>query len=98
VDRGGGGSSRARDQYAALLAVIERVRGPEHRRTLTVRSKLARWTGEAGDPAAAREQYAALLSILERVLGPDHPDTLTARSNFADWSRKAEAGAEPNSN
>ena len=77
------------------LAVSGRVRGPEHRRTLTVRSHLARWTGEAGDPAAARDQYAALLPMQERVLGPDHPDTLTTRRNLAEWTAKAEIGAGP---
>ena len=53
--------------------------GAEHRGTLAARAELARWTGEAGDPAAARDQYAALLPVFERVLGPEHPDTLTAR-------------------
>src|ERR1017187_1288044 len=37
--------------------------------------ELARWTGEAGDPAAARDLYAALLPALEQVLGPEHPET-----------------------
>ena len=51
----------------------ERVLGPEHPDTLTARGTLARWTGEAGDPAAARDLFAALLPVLERVLGPEHP-------------------------
>ena len=50
--------------------------GAEHPSTLTARSNLARWTGEAGDPAGARDQYAALLPVRERVLGAEHPDTL----------------------
>ena len=61
----------------------ERVLGPEHPDTLTTRSSLARWTGEAGDPAAARDQFAALLPVRERVLGPEHPDTLATRSSLA---------------
>ncbi|HEV3295732.1 MAG TPA: FxSxx-COOH system tetratricopeptide repeat protein, partial [Streptosporangiaceae bacterium] len=73
----------ARDQYAALLPVRERVLGPEHRDTLTTRGDLARWTGAAGDPAAARDQFAALLPVRERVLRPEHRDTLTTRGDLA---------------
>ena len=69
----------ARDQFAALLPVFERILGPEHPDTLYIRHSVARWTGQAGDPAGARDQYAALLSERERILGPDHPDTRDAR-------------------
>ena len=41
--------------------------GPEHPDTLVSRNNLARWTGEAGDPATARDQAAALLPIFNRV-------------------------------
>ena len=34
----------ARDQYAALLPVRERVSGAEHPDTLTARANLAHWT------------------------------------------------------
>ena len=85
-----GDPAAARDQYAALLPVRQRVLGAEHPRTLTARGNLARWTGEAGDPAAARDQYAALLPVQERVLGAEHPDTLTARANLAYWTGQAE--------
>ncbi|MET7339230.1 WD40 repeat domain-containing protein, partial [Nonomuraea sp. NPDC005650] len=74
-----GDAAAARDQYAALLPIEERVQGPDHPDTLTTRHNLAYWTGKAGDAAAARDQYAALLPIRERVQGPDHPDTLTTR-------------------
>jgi hypothetical protein len=37
----------ARDQYAALLPVRERVSGAEHPATLTARGHLGYWTGEA---------------------------------------------------
>ena len=43
----------ARDQFAALLPVRERVLGPEHPRTLTTRANLAYWTGQAGDSGTA---------------------------------------------
>jgi hypothetical protein len=73
-----GDAAAARDQFAALLPVAERVLGPEHPDTLAARASLAYWTGQAGDAAAARDQFAALLPVAERVLGPEHPDTLGA--------------------
>jgi hypothetical protein len=73
----------ARDQFAALLPVVERVFGPEHPDTLIARANLARWTGEAGDAAGARDQYAALLPMVERVFGPEDAYTLIARGNVA---------------
>ena len=78
----------ARDQYAALLPVFERVLGPEHPDTLAARGNLACWTGEAGDAAGARDQYAALLPVYERVFGAEHPDTL-ARASLAYWRKSA---------
>ena len=79
----------ARDQFAALLPISERVLGPEHPDTLSPRVNLARWTGEAGDAAAARDLFAALLPIRERVLGPEHPDTLAIRYQLARWTGEA---------
>ena len=84
-----GDAAGARDQFAALLPVSERVLGPEHPDTLAARGELARWTGQAGDAAGARDQFAALLPIGERVLGPEHPDTLTTRHELARWTGEA---------
>jgi hypothetical protein len=84
-----GDAAGARDQFAALLPIRERVMGPEHPVTLTTRANLASWTGEAGDAAGARDQYAALLPIHERVMGPEHPVTLTTRANLASWTERA---------
>ena len=84
-----GSYATARDQYAALLAVREKVFGAEHPDTLTARANLAFWTGQAGDPAAARDQYAALLPLREKVFGAEHPDTLTARANLASFTGQA---------
>ena len=39
----------ARDQFAELLPMRERVSGPEHPDTLAVRHDLAYWTGQAKD-------------------------------------------------
>src|SRR5260370_574577 len=41
----------ARDQYAALLPIPERVPGAEHPDTLTTRNNLAYWTEQAGGDA-----------------------------------------------
>jgi Tetratricopeptide repeat len=42
-----GDPAAARDQFAALLPVRERVSGPEHPDTLIARANLAYWTGKA---------------------------------------------------
>ena len=81
-----GDAAGARDQFAVLLPIRERVLGPEHPNTLAARHELARWTGEAGDAAGARDQFAVLLPIRERVQGPEHPDTLAARHDLAYWT------------
>ncbi len=47
-----GDAAAARDQYAALLPVYERVLGPEHRDSLTVRGNLAHWTRCCGGVAS----------------------------------------------
>ena len=84
-----GDAGGARDQFAALLPVGERVLGPEHPETLETRHDLARWTGEAGDAGGARDQFAALLPVGERVLGPEHPETLETRHDLARWTGEA---------
>ena len=84
-----GDAATARDQFADLLPIRERVSGPEDPDTLTTRSNLARWIGKVGDAATARDQYAALLPIRERVLGPEHPDTLITRNNLGYWTGEA---------
>ena len=66
-----------------------RVPGSEHPDTLDARTRLAAWTGEAGNAATARDQYAELLPVRARVLGPEHPDTLTTRGNLAYWARQS---------
>jgi hypothetical protein len=90
VGRGGRHPATARDQYAALLPVRERVLGPQHPDTLISRANLASWTGEAGDAAGARDQFAALLPVIERVLGPEHPQTLAIRANLDRWAGQAD--------
>ena len=84
-----GDAAGARDQYAALLPIMERALGPEHPDTLASRAEFARWTGVAGDAAGARDGYAALLPVFERVLGSEHPDTLGTGTNLARWTGRA---------
>ena len=85
-----GDAAGIRDQYAALLPIVERVRGPEHPYTLATRADLARWTGQAGDAAGARDQFAALMPIAERVQGAEHPHTLATRLALAEWTEQAD--------
>jgi hypothetical protein len=42
-----GDAAEARDQYASLLPMQERVLGPDHANTLTTRGNLADWTEKA---------------------------------------------------
>ncbi|MFE1877828.1 tetratricopeptide repeat protein, partial [Streptomyces sp. NPDC059496] len=69
-----------------------RVLGPDHPNTLTARSNLARWRGEAGDAIGAAAAVTELLTDMVRVLGPDHPNTLTTRHSLAHWRREAGGG------
>jgi len=47
-----GDPAAARDLFAALLPVRERVLGPENPDTLTIRSQLAYWIQASGGPSA----------------------------------------------
>ena len=85
-----GDAAGARDRFAALLPICERVLGPDHPDTLTTRASLAHWTGMAGDAAGARDRYATLLPIRERALGAEHPDTVVTHSNLLGWTDAAE--------
>ena len=78
-----GDAPGARDQFAALLPIRERILGAEHPGTLATRANLAEVTEQAGDAAGGRNQSAALLPIIERVLGAEHRDTLTTRADLA---------------
>ena len=79
----------ARDRYAALLSIQERVLGAEHPDTQRTRHNVAAWTGFAGDAAGARDQLTALLPVVERTEGPEHPSTLRTRHELARWTGEA---------
>jgi tetratricopeptide (TPR) repeat protein len=83
LDTGRAGDNR--DRWASWLPAFTAKLGPDHPSTLTTRSNLADWRGEAGDVSHAVDEYEALLADQLRVLGPDHPDTLTTRHNLAGW-------------
>jgi hypothetical protein len=70
------------------------VLGPEHPDTLYIWHSVARWTGQAGDPASARDKYQELLSMRERILGHNHPDTQVARKLLDYWTEKADSEPE----
>jgi hypothetical protein len=65
-----GDPAAVRDLFAGLLPDFQRMLAAAQPSTLIVRRNVARFTGEAGDPAAAREQ----------VHGPGHPNTLIPRT------------------
>jgi hypothetical protein len=91
-----GDAVAARDQFAVLLPIRERMYGPDHPDTLAVREELAYWTGCAGAAAAARDQFATLLSAYEEVLGSEHPETLAVWYQLAHWTSLAgDEGATP---
>lgn len=66
-----------------VLAERAAALGADHPDTLTSRSNLAAFTGEAGDLVVARRLYAAVVDDRTRVLGPEHPDTLRSRHGHA---------------
>ena len=84
-----GDAAGARDQFAVLLPIEERVLGAEHPATQAACANLAFWTARAGDAPGARDQLAALLPVQERVMGAEHPDTLTTRHYLARWTGQA---------
>ena len=69
--------------YEQVLAERERVLGPDHPDTLTIRNNLAGAYYSVGRFGEAIELFGRVLAERERVLGPDHPDTLTTRNNLA---------------
>ena len=69
--------------YEQVLAERERVLGPDHPDTLTIRNNLAGAYYSVGRFGEAIELFERVLAERERVLGSDHPDTLTTRNNLA---------------
>jgi ribulose-5-phosphate 4-epimerase/fuculose-1-phosphate aldolase len=75
--------------WAQLVSDSHHHLGPDHPHALSTRNNLARWRGEAGDPAGAATAAEELLADIRRVLGSDHPAALVARNNIAAWRGQA---------
>jgi hypothetical protein len=78
-----------------VLLVRERVSGPDHPDTLRARGHLARWTGEAGDPAPPGTCTPRCCPRMSGSSARSTPDTLAARANLAHWNGRAD-DAGPN--
>jgi transcriptional regulator with XRE-family HTH domain len=87
----GGSYAVAVDLFRQITSALENDvgYGPQHPDTLAARHSLARWVGQAGDPAVARDQLADLALVREQVLGPEHPDALGTRGELATWTGRA---------
>lgn len=78
---GGTGQVNAAIDYHVQLEITTRQQlGSDHPSTLKTRHNLARWRGEAGDPANAVADFQGLLADSLRILGPDNPRTLATPS------------------
>ena len=62
--------------WKSVLAMCERVLGPEHPDTLSSLNNLAVLYEDQGKYEQAEPLYQRALATRERVLGPEHPDTL----------------------
>ncbi|MEV0297452.1 tetratricopeptide repeat protein [Nocardia sp. NPDC050710] len=74
-----------RTSWAGWLVAFEEALPPTDTQLLAARARLARWTGDAGDPHAARDMFAALVEDCTRIFGPDHGETLKWRVQLANW-------------
>jgi tetratricopeptide (TPR) repeat protein len=68
--------------WKSLLAICERVLGPEHPETLSTVNNLAALYHVQGKYEQAAPLYQRALATLERVLGPEHPTTTRVRENY----------------
>jgi len=74
-----------------VLAVRQRVLGPDHPDTLATRHQIARVMAAQGDHGAAEAEYRDVLAAELRVLGPDHPDTQITFGCIDDLARRRDA-------
>ncbi|MEU8123841.1 tetratricopeptide repeat protein [Spirillospora sp. NPDC049024] len=73
------GQLAAKAVYREVLAVEERILGPDQPDALTIRYAIARMAAAQGRYAEAEQAYREVHAVEEATLGPDHPDTLTTR-------------------
>jgi hypothetical protein len=75
--------AKAETIFRELLAVQQRVLGPEHPSTLGAANNLANALHEQGKYAEAEAMLRKTLAVQQRVMGREHPETLMAASNLA---------------
>ena len=68
--------------YLRLIALREKLYGPEHPVTATSYNNIGALYNNQGEYAKALKYLGKTLAIWERVLGPDHPDTKTVMENM----------------
>jgi tetratricopeptide (TPR) repeat protein len=73
----------ARPLFERVLAIYEKVLGPEAPDTATSLNNLASLRQDQGDLAEAQPLFERALAIREKVLGPEHPDTAWSLNNLA---------------
>ncbi|WP_306370797.1 serine/threonine-protein kinase [Nocardiopsis sp. CC223A] len=81
--REGGDHATALAGYERLLPRLRESLGPDHPRTLKLRSRIAVCKEGLGDHRGALEEYRSLLSEQAALLGTDHVDTLGTRFQIA---------------
>ena len=69
--------------YRDVLAIAERMLGPEHPDTLNNRNQVGIALARDGNFAEAEKEFRAVQTVRQRVLGAEHRDTLVSRSNVA---------------
>ncbi len=74
--------------WNSLLAMCERVLGPEHPDTLSTINNLAALYQVQGKYEQAEPLYQRALTTFERVLGANHPNTIKVRNNYANLLQK----------
>ena len=76
--------AKAEPLYRRVLAIREKVLGPDHPDVATTLHDLALLYGATDRPAEAEPLYRRVLVIEEKGLGPEHPDLATTLYNLAD--------------
>jgi len=77
------GDHRGLDALVLLVGECEDRLGSNDRQTLRVRTAVASWRGELGDPRSAQNALGVLYTQAQDILGPTDPDTLLIGSNSA---------------
>jgi tetratricopeptide (TPR) repeat protein len=73
--------------WKSVLAMCERVLGPEHPDTLSTVNNLATLYTDQGKYEQAEPLFQRVLAGRERVLGPEHPSTFSTVNNLAELYR-----------